>query len=1196
MDGGILVICIAIALVATHCALLLVVTYKAWRNYCPARAAALHRRLLRHRSGPPVLTKDVVQELGVVFPQSGGADSSRATLTELVERMSLAQDVLEHGLPRVVAQTRLREFGRNELESADTKNCCKLFLNTLLGLTNVLLLTTALLAGILGKVVDASIFVLVVVLSSMLAAFGESGAAKAAAAMQEEQATTATCLRDGGWIDVPVPELVPGDVVKFAAGDRVPADLRITQAVDLQVNEAVLTGESAEVGKSPEREEQAVVGQPTRNMLYASTDVTGGRGAGVVVATGMATRVGQIMARIKQAGGDSAESSSILGGPMQRSLDDLGGQMFLLCLTTFVVCMDMCVATRYEDPASPCSPHQDRDTCTWVTAMYLSLLTCMRVIPQMLIPVCMLCLKSTSANIQKRGAFIRKLGAIEALGACSVICSDKTGTFTEGHMSVLNLFGFMPGPHSIEMACVERSHSAGDVGFGAERLRFCRRSAAVACLNCCETTALRRASVEAEEVGMPVVTGNMSEVALVKSALRVGIDPEKLWRDWPMVLDVPFSSSRKVRASIHRVPTGGGSAEGEYLQPLIEAAAGCSHMAVVKGAPERLIDHLVGPCSPIGGLSECGQQEVRQAVKKQSEAYGFDALRVILCAICFLRPEEVEALDVGNVNERLQKLLRRGLSFVCLFAVWDPPREGVAESVDTCHKAGIRVVMITGDQQNTAAAIAKLVHIDGEASLSTALRDSCGVLKPESDVQELAGRVNVWARAQPEDKLAIVQALQDLDNTAAMTGDGVNDAPALAQADVGVAMGSGAAVARHAAEVVLLNDDFTSIVAAVEEGRRAFANMSKIVTYWLSINIAELLVSTTILMLHLPTPWDGANQQILALATTTLGVLPICVEPAEADVMTAAPRMRSGALVRPMVWRMIILPMWMLFLACVIGALCVGLHLHVGKFRNSEIAALCEFAYHRTGGCWSQDDAPYHCSCPALGIEQWGRQQTRDNNFEAHFDRFSGGSGQAYDRSAGIWDRAPPLQDCPPGSLDQHGLPLVHGSQCWKEEWSNTTDCIGLGGQSLGTSCQAFENVVLDRSRNCVRYGTMLAKTMAWHVMILCELGFLHSIRSPMLCVQTFFRNVYSVLLLGVSLAIAEFSIQMPMLNEAVSLAPLDLRSFALTWLCPLLVLSLIELSKCVLRRRSSSRQLPLERARCATPLLSGLGTSLQPL
>uniref|UniRef100_A0A7S2J477 Cation-transporting P-type ATPase C-terminal domain-containing protein n=1 Tax=Zooxanthella nutricula TaxID=1333877 RepID=A0A7S2J477_9DINO len=381
-------------------------------------------------------------------------------------------------------------------------------------------------------------------------------------------------------------------------------------------------------------------------------------------------------------------------------------------------------------------------------------------------------------------------------------------------------------------------------------------------------------------------------------------------------------------------------------------------------------------------------------------------------------------------------------------------------------------------------------------------------------------------------------------------------------------MGSGTVVAGHAADVTLRSDRLADMVAAVEEGRRAFANIGKIVSYWMSANIGELWINVAVVFFNLPKPWETMNQLVLGLAATSFGVFPLCFEPAEATVMRDAPRARNDSVVHPRIWRWIVVPFWLVFPTVTIGAMLLGLSWHVGEYRGQKIAELCSFAYTcREGGKTCIMNAkPYMCSCLALGTEQWGRKQTEQNNFAAQFEASSGISGASYSRQFGPWDTQEPLGPCSSESTNEFGEALPENARCWLTWAMQPEELVGADGRTTGDFGMVYENLLLD-AKNCVRQGTMLAKTMGWNTILLTELAFLQCLRSPQSLLQTFTRNKTALVFLCVSVAIGVFIIYTPVVNTFFDLAPLGFFSFAITWIGAASVVVLAEGAKWLLRR-----------------------------
>jgi Ca2+-transporting ATPase len=780
------------------------------------------------------------------------------------------------GLSDVEAAARLLRYGRNELAAAAPVPAWRRFLAQFENMLVILLLVATAISALLWVVerdaalpYEAIAILGVVLLNATLGYVQEGRAARAVAALRAMTAAVATVVRGGERRHLPAAELVPGDLVVLAEGDTIPADARVVASVALQTAEAALTGESLPVAK----EVAPIVGEAAlgdrHNMVWSGTAATYGHGRAVVTATGMQTEMGRIAGLLGQ-GGEEAT-------PLQRELDRVGR---LLGVAVFVIATVMvAVIVVVEHVRTPAA---------FLDVLILGVALAVAAVPEGLPAVVTAVLAMGVQRLARRRAIVRHLAAVETLGAASVIASDKTGTLTRNEMTVRVVvtasgrvsFG---GSGYAPTGEVQREDGAAIDGLLALELE--RALAAVDRAN--------NAAV-VEHDGQWTIHGDPTEAALLVAARKAGLTAEALAARLPRVGEVPFSSERKLMSTVHRDT---------------EGTAGL--VVFTKGAP----DVLLGRCTHelVGAEPRALSAERRAEILRLNEELAGRALRTLGVALHRLPASTLTLADAARVDARVE----RDLVFAGLIGMLDPPRAEAAAAVARARSAGIRPLMITGDHPRTALVIARelgIVAVEDERVLT-------GIELARLSDDELAREVavtSVYARVNPEHKLRIVQALQQSGAIVAMTGDGVNDAPALERADIGVAMGTGTDVAKEAADLVLADDDFATIVAAVEEGRAIFANIRKFLRFLLSSNFGEV---TTMFLgvvfaerLGLPAA-DGVvvlpllATQVLWINLVTDGVpaLALGLDPADVGLMDAPPRPRAeGAITAPM-WRGILL-------------------------------------------------------------------------------------------------------------------------------------------------------------------------------------------------------------------------------------------------------------------------------------------------
>ncbi|MFO1398946.1 MAG: cation-translocating P-type ATPase [Burkholderiales bacterium] len=770
-----------------------------------------------------------------------GAPHVQAAHAKPLPEVLVALRATAAGLDADEAARRLREHGPNRLQQARGPGAWALLGRQFRNVLVLILLAATALSAVLGHGTEA-IAIVVIVLFAVLFGFAqEYRAERALAALRSLAPPRAGVLRDGVEVTLPADEVVPGDVLVLRAGDRVAADGRLLDAMQLTVAEGVLTGESVPVAKDAGATPAAAAAVADRlNMVYAGTAVAAGRGRVVVTATGMRTEFGHI-ARLL---GDVEAART----PLQVNLDRLGAALARVALAIVIVIV--AVGLWQGKPA--------------IGMLVFGIALAVAVVPEALPAVVTISLALGVQRLARRRALVRRLAAVEALGSTSVICTDKTGTLTRDEMTVRALH--VPGEH----VAVE---GAGYVPEG----RFVREGRAVAPST--QVQALLRAAVLAsdaqllrEEDGRHVVQGDPTEGALVVAAAKAGLDRAALAAAYPRVHEIPFGSERKRMTTLHR--------------------AGDRIVAFTKGAPEVLLADCTRQATAAGVVPLTA--EARAQALAVAHALADDALRV---------------LAVATREDATADNAERDLTFLGLVGMIDPPRPEARAALATCEAAGIRVVMITGDHPRTAHAVAREIGLLQAGRVATG--DELGALD-EAAFGRALGEVDVHARVSPAHKLRVVTALQAQGQVVAMTGDGVNDAPALKKADIGVAMGvSGTDVAREAAAMLLTDDNFASIVAAVEEGRGIFGNIRKYLTFLLSSNVGEIGLMAGAMLAGLPLPLTAVQILYVNLATDGLPALALAVDPPEPDLMRRPPRNpKHGIFPRPVLALMLAAGLW----------------------------------------------------------------------------------------------------------------------------------------------------------------------------------------------------------------------------------------------------------------------------------------------
>jgi Ca2+-transporting ATPase len=813
------------------------------------------------------------------------------------------------GLAPAEAAKRLAEGGPNELREAPRPPFWKLVVEQFTSFVVMILIVASVISAILGDWIEAAAIMAIVLLNAVIGVVQESRAEAALAALKKLAAPNAMVIRGGSRLTVPSHELVPGDVVVLEDGNYIPADVRLIETVNLRIEEAALTGESMPVEKhaNAHLEPDLPLGDRV-NMAFMGTLVTRGRGRGIVIGTGMTTQMGLI-----------AEMLSTLDNeptPLQQRLEELGKQLGYVAL---IVCALVFLVATVQQTNLGVLTGQGigeylREYSTELTEFFLIAVSlAIAAVPEGLPAVVTITLAIGMREMVRRHALIRRLASVETLGAASVICSDKTGTLTQNQMTVTRLWV----DNHLFSVTGEGYDPRGDYKLNDQTIDLKKYPAALTTLwaGNLASDAYLEASPESNK-GYRVI-GDPTEGAIVVAAAKAGALKADLEKAYPRRNEVPFDSERKRMSTLLEVFDPRHTDPSPYHEQ--SEADGELFAITTKGAP----DVILQLCTHYQAMDDAPKPitpEQRLAIFEANELMAQQALRVLAVAYRTTTslPEEATAEEV-----------ERDLVFLGLFGMIDPPRPEVPPAVERARVAGIRAIMITGDYPDTAEAIAKSIGLlkPGRQVLPGAELDQ---LDDAGLVQALA-TTDVFARVNPQHKVRIVEALRQRNEVVAMTGDGVNDAPALKRADIGVAMGiTGTDVAKETADMVLTDDNFASIVAAVEQGRIIYANIRKFVFFLLSSNVAEIAIIFLATLAGLPSPLTPIQLLWLNLVTDGAPALALAMEKGDPDVMDHKPRPKHEPIVHgPM--RLGITVQTVMQTFSVLTAFAVGLLWHLGS-------------------------------------------------------------------------------------------------------------------------------------------------------------------------------------------------------------------------------------------------------------------------
>ncbi|MCK4259198.1 MAG: calcium-translocating P-type ATPase, SERCA-type [Halanaerobiales bacterium] len=738
---------------------------------------------------------------------------------------------LSKGLSNRQIEGRLRTFGFNMLPDRKRLSIFGLLIDQFRDFMILVLMVATIISALMGEVEDAVTIMAIVILNALLGFIQEYRAERSLQALKELTAPEARVLRNGQVSMTKAKELVPGDLILLVAGDRVPADGRIIEEQNLEIDESLLTGESFPVEKNIDILTGEHLVAERKNMVHMGTIITQGRGQILVTSTGLDTEMGKIANMLA----DVQEEET----PLQRKLHHLGKWLVWLCLLACAAVVGVGVLKGES-----------------VYHMFLAGVSlAVAAIPEGLPAIVTLSLAIGVQKMIKRNAIVRKLPAVETLGCATVICSDKTGTLTQNKMTVRRIYTMN------RMYDFERKQDELDLKMTLEIGVYCNNANLITSTRELSTSGLGKKKFIKKDINLEKmqVIGDPTEGALLVAGMKVGITKDKLTR-YQFVAEIPFDSSRKRMSVI--------------------VMEGTTRKLLIKGAPDLIIER----CSRYqdGHQARNLSRQMKDKIFRQNEEMTHDALRVL--AVAYRKISTNTGQGLNNLEE-----YEKDLIFVGLVGMIDPPRKEAKEAISRCRMAGIKPVMVTGDHRNTAKAIAKELGLltKGDLVITGEELNQMDEKRFLSKIDQIA----VYARVSPEDKLRIVRGFKKKGQIVAMTGDGVNDAPAVKEADIGIAMGeNGTDVTRESSDLVLADDNFATIVAAVEEGRNIYDNIRKFIRYLLSCNIGEILAIFLGMVFGFPLPLLPIQILWVNLVTDGLPALALGVDPGGPDVMERLPR------------------------------------------------------------------------------------------------------------------------------------------------------------------------------------------------------------------------------------------------------------------------------------------------------------------
>ncbi len=735
------------------------------------------------------------------------------------------------GLSKTEAVERIKQYGYNEIREAKRINPIIIFLRQFKSLLVYILLGAVIISFFLKEYVDAYVVLGILLFNAIFGFIQEYRAEKSIAALKKLASLKAKVMRENTIHEIDARELVPGDIILLEEGDKIPADARVIESIHLKTQEAALTGESNSVQKETKEIEKAIALGDQKNIVFAGTVITSGRGKAVVTMTGMETQIGKIAKLIEEA--------EEIATPLQKSLDKIGK---ILGIGTILVCLLIFGLAVFKGEAL-------------LPAFLAAVALAVAAVPEGLPAVITITLAVGVQRMIKKNALIRKLPSVETLGCTTVICTDKTGTLTKNEMTVRQIYA---NGKAIEVTGIGYK-TEGDFFIHGQKIDPKEVSfiLKIGTLN-------NNAALDNEKV-----IGDPTEGCLLVSAAKAGLQRETLQKEEPRVEEIIFDSQRKRMSTIHTV--------------------GTKTVMYTKGAPDIVL-HLCAKILMNGKVRTMTEKDKKKIIEANKN-FSSCALRVLAFAYKEFSTKKTNNTK-GSNGQQYTEADEKDLIFVGLQGMIDPPRQEAKEAILRCKNAGIRVIMITGDHEDTAKAIG------AELGLGTRVMNG-KELETRANLDDVIEHIDIYARVNPEHKLKIVEALQKSGHVVAMTGDGVNDAPALKKADIGIAMGiTGTDVSKEASAMILTDDNFTSIVNAVEEGRGIYGNIKKYFGFLLSGNISEVLIVFLITLFGFPLPLIATQILLINLVTDGFPALALSIDPYEPELMKQKPRKRNEKLYR----------------------------------------------------------------------------------------------------------------------------------------------------------------------------------------------------------------------------------------------------------------------------------------------------------